>query len=116
MNFQEYKEMRANGLVCAGIEDSVALRLGSYLPKQCQLAVAFWNIFAVLVVLVAILIAVFIKWWVGILILFFVPTIIRANKKSAIGFVLDYVEEDEDFFNMLNQKGLLVFRDVRSEV
>ena len=46
------------------------------------------------------------------MVLFFVPpTIFVANKKSAVGFVLKYAEENEKFFNILVENDLLVFRE-----
>jgi len=112
MKYKEYKALRAQGRIRAGIDSSVALSVGKYLPARYSYAVAFWNIVALLTVPGAIIAGIFLRWWVGLIILFFVtPTIFAANRKSAIGFVLQYAEENEDFFNALVENDLLVFRE-----
>ena len=42
--------------------------------------------------------------------LFATPLISRSVKKSAAQFVLEHAEENEEFFNMLVEKNLLIFK------
>jgi len=59
----------------------------------------------------AIALMVFAKWWIGLLVLLFVtPAIFRATKKSAAKFVLEHAEESEEFFNLLVEQSMLVFK------
>ena len=60
----------------------------------------------------SIAVAIFFKWWIGLLLLVFVPsTIWKANKKSAAGFVMQHAEDNEEFFNLLVERDLLVIRE-----
>ena len=110
MKYDEYK--RLHGRVRIQISSSVALSLGGkYLPARYGTALAMWNIIAFLSIPASIAVAIFFKWWVGLLLLLFVPaTIFSANKKSAVGSVLQHAEENEEFFNMLVENDLLSFR------
>jgi hypothetical protein len=57
-------------------------------------------------------VSLFWKWWVGLLLLFFVTHIIfRATKKSAAQFVLEHAEENKESFEFLMQNDLLLFRE-----
>jgi len=50
-------------------------------------------------------------WWLGLLILFFVtPACFSGTKKGAVGNVLRYAEENEQFFDTLVEGNLLTFR------
>lgn len=112
MTYTEYKEKRARGLLKAGIDNSVALRLMDYLPKRYQYAHIFWSWVWMLSIPAAILLMIFVKWWVGLLVLVFVtPTIFSAAKKSAAQFVLEHADENEEFFNRLVEKNLLIFKE-----
>ena len=57
-------------------------------------------------------VAIFYKWWVGLLLLVFItPTIFSSTKKSAAQFVLEHATENEDFFIFLVERDWLVFRE-----
>ena len=89
MTYAEFVERRKQGAVVAGIDRSTAFKLVDYLPKRYQATVTFWSWVWMLSVPFFILVSVFVNWWVGLLMLVFVtPTISRATKNSAIGFVL----------------------------
>jgi len=62
-----------------------------------------------------ILISIFVKWWIGLLLLFVVtPALSKGTKIAAAHFVLKYAEENEDFFNELVKNDALTFES-RSE-
>lgn len=112
MNYETYISLRSEGKICAGIRDSDALRVGQYLPKKYQGAVGCWNIVTVLSIPAAIALMIFYKWWLGLIVLLVVPVIIfKANKKSAVNFVLKHAEEDQEFFDFLVENDLLIFRE-----
>jgi hypothetical protein len=111
MTYEEYKHLRQTGQVVAGLDTSAALRLVDYLPKHYQYAHIFWSWVWLLSVPAFICVSIFFKWWVGLLLLFFVtPIIFRATRKSAAEFVLEHAEEDEQFFNELVRQNVLVFK------
>ena len=112
MTWTEYKTLRKAGKLRAGIDQSVALGLVKYLPTNFQAAHAFWSWVWMLSIPGFICVAIFVKWWVGLLFLVFgTPAIFRATKQSAAQFVLQHAEADEQFFNRLTDHNLLDFRE-----
>ena len=112
MTFEEYLDLRKMGKIRAGIDNSTALSLIDCLPKRYQFAHYFWSWAWFLSIPGFICVAIFFKWWVGLLLLFFVtPIISKATKKSAAEFVLEYAEQNKEFFEALIKKNILIFRD-----
>ncbi len=113
MEYQEYKKLRSERRILAGIDNSKALILINYLPKQYQYAHIFWSWVWILSIPAFIGIAIFYKWWIGLILLFFMtPMISRATKKSAAQFVLEHAEENEEFFNKVVGENSLTFKQV----
>jgi hypothetical protein len=111
MTYAEYKTLRSEGKILAGVSNSDALRLIEYLPKRYQYAHLFWSWVWMLSIPGFIAVSIFYKWWIGLLLLFIVtPVISRATKKSAAEFVLEYAECDAEFFNFLVEKNLLILK------
>lgn len=111
MTYTEYKRLRSEGTIQAGISNSDALRLIGYLPKRYQYAHHFWSWVWMLSIPGFIAVSIFYAWWIGLLLLFIVtPMILRATKKSAAEFVLEYAENDAQFFSFLVEKNLLIFK------
>jgi hypothetical protein len=111
MTHEEFIALHGDGKVKAGIDQSTAIRLIDRLPKRYQAAHAFWSWVWMLSIPGFIAVAVFFKWWVGLLLLFFVtPTISASVKRSAAQFVLEHAEENEEFFTMLVERDLLTFK------
>ena len=116
MTFEQFKENIDNGIVKAGIDDSTSLRLINYLPGRYQAAHYFWSWIWILSIPVFIYVAIFYKWWVGVLLLIFItPIISRATKKSASQFVLEYAQENKQFYEMLIKNDLLHFQTTDEE-
>lgn len=114
MEFAEYKTLRKQGTIAAGINESTALRLVDCLPKRYQYAHIFWSWVWMLSIPGFVCVAIFYKWWVGLLLLLVVtPMIFKATKTSASQFVLEHAENDEQFFNTLVANDVLVFRPTR---
>ena len=112
MQYHVYKELRRNRKIKAGISSNIAFRLGEYLPSRYQYAVAFWNVIGFASIIVGVAVMYFVRWWLGLAIIFLVaPAIFAANKRSAIKHVLSHAEDNEEFFNFLVQKGWIVFRE-----
>jgi len=111
MTYAEYKRLRAEGKILAGVSNSDALRLLAHLPKRYQYAHLFWGWVWMLSIPVFISVSVFYRWWIGLLLLFIVtPVIFRATRKSAADFVLEHAENDAQFFSYLVDKNLLIFK------
>ncbi len=111
MTFEQFKENINNKSMKAGIDDSASLRLIDYLPRMYRAAHYFWSWIWILSIPVFIYVAIFYKWWVGILLLIFItPMISSATKKSASQFVLEYAQINQQFYEMLIKNNLLVFK------
>lgn len=112
MTHQEFVAMRKAGTIKAGIDQSTALKLTDYLPKQYQAAHIFWSWVWVLSIPGFIAVAIFVKWWIGLLLLFIVtPMIKNGVKQSAAQFALQHAQDNEEFFDMLVSNNVLVFRE-----
>ena len=112
MTYEEFVQGRQAGTISAGIDTPNALRLIDHLPRRYQAAHTFWSWVWMLSIPGFICVAIFWKWWVGLVLLFLVtPMIFSATKKSAVQFVLEHAEENAEFFDMLVENNLLVFRD-----
>jgi hypothetical protein len=111
MTYTEYKRLRSEGKILAGISNSDAIRLIEYLPKRYQYAHLFWSWVWMLSIPGFIAVSIFYRWWIGLLMLFIVtPMISRAIKKSAAEFVLEHAEGDAEFFSYLVEKNLLILK------
>jgi hypothetical protein len=111
MTYQEFTALRKAKQIKAGVDQSTALKLIDYLPKQYQAAHTFWSWVWMLSMPAFIAIAIFVKWWIGLLLLFIVTPLIKSGiKQSAAQFVLEHAEENEEFFNMLIANNILTFR------
>lgn len=113
MTFQEFKLLRSEGKVAAGIDNSIALRLIDYLPRRYQHAHAFWSWIWILSIPAALALSIFYRWWSGLLVLFFItPAIFSSTKKSAAQFVLEHAENDPAFFDRLVEQNILTFKSL----
>jgi hypothetical protein len=111
ITYTEYKRLRSEGKILAGVSNSDALRLIDHLPKRYQYAHLFWSWVWMLSIPGFIAVSIFYRWWVGLLLLFIVtPVISRATKKSAAEFVLEHAECDADFFSFLVERNLLILK------
>jgi hypothetical protein len=111
MTYTEYKRLRSEGRILAGVSNSDALRLVEYLPKRYRYAHFFWSWVWMLSLPVFISVSIFYRWWIGLLLLFIVtPMIFRATRKSASQFVLEHAENDAQFFSFLVEKNLMIFK------
>ena len=112
MTYEEYVQRRRAGTIIAGIDNSTALRLIRLLPKRYQAAHIFWSWVWMLSIPAFICVALFWKWWAGLLLLFIgTPIIFRATKRSAAEFVLGHAEENKQFFDKLVKSNLLMFKE-----
>ena len=112
MTYEQFREGRLKGSVVAGIDKSVAIRAVELLPKRYTFSHYFWTWAWFLSIPVFIAVAIFAKWWIGLLLLVVVtPMIYSAVKDSAAQFVMEHAENNEEFFNYLVENDLIFFVD-----
>lgn len=111
MDYREYKRLKSKGLISSGIPPSVAFRLIRSLPTRYKYTHIFFTWAWMLSIPAAIVLMIHTEWWVGLLVLFFItPAIFSGNKQSAIDSVLEYAEDNKEYYDFLVSKGLLVFK------
>lgn len=112
ITYEEYLQRRKEGTIRAGVLPSVALGLIDYLPRRYQYAHAFWSWVWMLSIPAFVCLAIFWKWWAGLLLLVVVtPMISSATKRSCAEFVVEYAAENKEFFTKLVQENLLLFKE-----
>lgn len=101
------------GRLSVEVDGTKALAIGrsKILPKRYQVANIFWSWVWMLSIPVGIFIAIFYKWWVGLLVLFFVtPIVFKATKTSAMQFIIDHSLENQEFFQYTQKEGIVNLR------
>ena len=110
MTYEDYIRQKKSGGIWVEIEISTALRLIDSLPKRYQFAFYFWSWVWMLPIPAFILVAILWKWWIGLLLLIFVsPIIMKATKKSAAQFVIEYANENKEYFDFLVREEFISF-------
>ena len=111
MNYQEFWKLRAEGKVGAVINNSVASQLVGYLPPLKILFIFGFLLVVLLSVPSFILVAVFYKWWVGLLLLFFgTPILFKTYNQFRVNMVLNHAVTDAEFFKALTERDLISFQ------
>jgi len=111
MIHSEFINKYNNGEIKIHVNRSLALRVMNtkLLPKRYQYAHIFWSWVWILSIPAAIVCIIWVKWWVGLLVLVFVtPVISKATKKSACQFMIDHALEDQEFYNYAIEKGIII--------
>lgn len=110
MTHSDFMELRLEGKIRMGIDQSKALWLIELLPLRYQYAHYFWSWVWGLSIPGAFVVWYFFAWYWGLASLLIVtPAIFRATKTSAAQFVMEHAENDPLFFDHLMSKGLLTF-------
>ena len=108
VSYDEFKPLYDRGVISISVNKSAALRIVEYLPTRYRVAVYFWSFVWLLSIPACICVSIFYKWWVGLVLLWFIPvTLFTAIKKSCAEFVLGYAIEHPDFFETLLSVDLL---------
>ncbi len=112
MTHEVFLRLREAGKIVAGIDNSAAIRLIGRLPRRYQAAHHFWSWVWMLSIPGFIAVAIFVKWWIGVLLLLFVTPLLSSSlKRSAAQFVLEHATQNGEFFDLLVANDLLVFRE-----
>lgn len=114
MTHTEFMAERQTGEVELSIDNSTAIRLIEHLPGRYRSAHSFWTWVWILSIPGFICVSIFVKWWIGLLLLFFITPLISSSiKMSAAQFVVKHALENETFFNLLATENMLVFKRKR---
>jgi hypothetical protein len=95
--------------VAAAVDYRLSLRLmeTKAVRKEYRAAHLFWTWVWFLSIPAAIGLAVWVTWWVGLLVFLIGCALPRAIRKSATAFVLEQALEDEGFYNSALECGAL---------
>ncbi len=113
MEHSEFVRAWSAGELLVDVDRSKALAVAgsNLLRKRYRLAHLFWSWVWLLTVPAAIAVMFLYKWWVGLLVLFFVtPALFRATKRSAMQFMIDHALENPDFYRFAVDEGVLRVR------
>lgn len=111
MSHKEFVEKYKTGKIIVSIHRSLSISLAGegHLPKRYFLATNIWSLIVVLSILAGIVLL-FIRIYIGILLLLFSFFGWRAIKQSAMEFVLEYALENENFYNFAVDNKIIVIR------
>jgi hypothetical protein len=113
MEYADFVREWNAGRLSVDVDRTKALAIGgsNILPKKYQFANIFWSWVWLLSIPLGIAIGIFYKWWVGLLVVFFVaPILSRATKTSAMQFMIDYSLESPEFFQYALKEGVINVR------
>jgi len=109
-SFDEYRTLRAQGQIRAGIDQSTALRCIYLLPNKYQNAHNFWS-WIWMFSIPFFVIAAFFTSGLALLGLFIItPLIFSSTKKSAVQFVLEELDRNESLYYSLAGSGAITFQ------
>ena len=98
----EYIAQRRSGRLDVTIPFSLARRLVECIPsgyRSLQLILSWVWLLSIPAFL---LVAIFVKWWIGLLLLLFAtPVLNRLARRAMVQSVMAYAEADQDFFGTL---------------
>jgi len=97
------------GRLAAHVDGSAALQLAnsSVLPRRFQAAHILWTWAWILSFPAAIVCFIWVRWWVGAVVLVVGLSLPRAIKRSASQFVLEHALEDGAFYDEVVKAGVL---------
>lgn len=104
-------EAYKNKTINVSVNRPKALRVLSQglLSKKYQYVHFFWTSIWVLSYLAGILIMIFLKWWIGLIFLIFIPQILlAATRKSAMGFIIEYALENGEFYQYAIKENIII--------
>jgi hypothetical protein len=108
MTFDEFK-LRSQTGIQAKIDSVSALGLIDYLPDRFQHTQLFWVWVCISTIAVALALTMFISLWIVALFMVLITHLLfQVIIKVASRCALDHAEENEEFFNMLVDKKLLI--------
>jgi hypothetical protein len=102
MEHDEFKSAWRAGSIQVEVDRAKAMEIANaktLLPPRFQQEYQWWTIAWLMTLPVALVAAVFVKWWAGALVLLFVtPALFRATNKRVKQFTIDFALENGDFY------------------
>jgi uncharacterized membrane protein YdbT with pleckstrin-like domain len=106
----EFVEAWKSRRIAVRVNKELALRVMSSpdMPRRYRAAHHFWAWIWLFSIPLAIALGIFVKWWVGLIVLIVGFLLPRAIKKSAMEFVIEHSVEDGEFYDKAINSGLLI--------
>jgi len=110
MIHDEFVNAYKSGQITVAVNRRFALRSMSspYVAKRYKTAHLFWTWIWFLSIPTGIVLIIFVKWWIGLIVLIIGFLLPRAIQESSTGFVLEQALEDKEFYQFAIDEGLLV--------
>lgn len=117
MTHSEFVEAYRSKGVEVRVDKQMALRVmeSQDMPGRFRAAHLFWSWIWLLSFPLAIVLGIFVQWWVGLIVLVVALLLPRSIKHSAIDFVLEQCVENEAFYDKAVSSGLLRLSIKRSQ-
>jgi len=114
MEYEDFLAKYKNGLLSVKVNGSLALRImnSDLLPKQYRYAHIFWSWIWILSIPLSIALMIWVKWWIGLLVLFFVtPIISKSTKRSGCQFMIEQAIDNPEFYKYATENGVLIVEE-----
>lgn len=113
MTHSEFVEAWESRQIELMVDKQLALQVmqSTDMPRRFRAAHLFWSWIWLLSIPLAIVLGIFVQWWVGLIILVIGFLLPRAIKHSAMEFVIEHAIEDEEFYNKAINWKLLVINE-----
>lgn len=111
MEHKTFKGEWQAGRLSVDVDRSLALQVANsdILPRRYQFAHIFWSWAWILSIPAALAVMYFVKWWVGMLMLFsLTPLLSKSTKTSSMQFMIDHALESPDFYEWAVENKLLI--------
>jgi fatty acid desaturase len=114
MEYEEFVEAYKAKKVSIMVNRSAAVHAmdGPMLPKRYRIAHHFWAWMAILLIPTAIVVGIFVQWWVGVIVFITALIMFPAVQKAAADNVAEYAIEDKSFFELASKIGLIMVKPV----
>jgi hypothetical protein len=113
MSYSEFVFNKSEGKVKGIVSHNIAKNLIKDLPDKYKKPYQFWNRIALISVAISIYLGFIFTWWVGLVSFFGISGVIfSSNKKSAAEHVLEYANENENYYNFLVSNKLMMVVEI----
>jgi len=106
---QAYKAKKAFLMVNRSVAVDFMAR-SSMIPKRYRVAHSFWCWVAILLIPTAIILGIFIAWWIGVIVFIIALMMFPAIQKAAADNVAEYAIENKAFFELATKIGLITIK------
>lgn len=113
MTHEEFVQAYRTGKIAARVNRSLALQLmgTTAMAKRYRAAHLFWSWVWFLSVPAAIACMIWVRWWIGLIVLITGFALPKAIKQSAAQFVIEQALDDEQFYNLAIESKVLMISE-----